>query len=714
MSDLELWRQANEQYLATALSEQRARLTRLATAATDPPKARPAAATPPVSRPDAPVPRSLLKKLFAPHGVAARPAGGERPPAAPPTQPLVARQDHPAPEPAPALSNGAGMEAPVPALLTLAERLGLNQFERDVLLLCAAMELEPDWPALCARAQGEGGRPYPNFALAMALFEPADWEAMSPERPLRYWRLLEINQPGAQPLLGSALKADERIVNYIKGVNYLDDRLAPYMVAVAAPADGLPPSQAAMADAVAARIDLNASAAAIPLVQLAGNDRASKLTVAGAAARQMGLELYRMAADSLPATLPEQDTLLRLWQRECVLMPVALLVDASGMEPAHALARALQRMFGHGMGVAMLDTREPWPLTGHDSVIIDIAKPTAREQCQLWARIAGLDQLAPRLAAQFNFNHATIVTLAARGRQLAALPSAPLEHSVWQECLREARPAMNQLAQPLQAKAGWDELELPPEEKRLLRQVADQVGARMTVYQDWGFGARMSRGLGISVLFAGESGTGKTMAAEVLARDLDLLLYRIDLSAVVSKYIGETEKNLRTLFDAAEDGGAVLFFDEADALFGKRSEVKDSHDRYANIEVSYLLQRMEAYRGLAILATNSKSALDTAFVRRLRFIVQFPFPGVQQRVAIWRHMFPAQSPLGELDFQRLARLNVSGGNISNIALNAAFLAARTGGRITMPLVLEAARNEFRKMERPVNEGDFRWLETAGG
>jgi SpoVK/Ycf46/Vps4 family AAA+-type ATPase len=186
----------------------------------------------------------------------------------------------------------------------------------------------------------------------------------------------------------------------------------------------------------------------------------------------------------------------------------------------------------------------------------------------------------------------------------------------------------------------------------------------------------LNRGLGISALFAGESGTGKTLAAEVLAKVLDLDLYRIDLSSVVSKYIGETEKNLRRLFDTAEDSGVVLLFDEADALFGKRSEVKDSHDRYANIEINYLLQRLEAYNGLAILATNLKGALDQAFMRRLRFIVNFQFPAAAERLKIWQKAFPTGIPLEEgLDFQRLAQLNVTGGNISSIAINAAFLAA---------------------------------------
>ena len=216
----------------------------------------------------------------------------------------------------------------------------------------------------------------------------------------------------------------------------------------------------------------------------------------------------------------------------------------------------------------------------------------------------------------------------------------------------------------------------------------------------------MNRGLGISALFAGDSGTGKTMAAEVIANDLRLNLYRIDLSAVVSKYIGETEKNLRRLFDAADDGGAILFFDEADALFGKRSEVKDSHDRYANIEVNYLLQRLESYHGLAILATNMKSSLDTAFVRRLRFIVNFNFPGIAERRRIWESVFPTAAPVGTLDFDRLSRLNLTGGTIHNAALNAAFLAASAESQVTMQLVLSAARTEMLKLDRPIREGDF--------
>jgi SpoVK/Ycf46/Vps4 family AAA+-type ATPase len=241
----------------------------------------------------------------------------------------------------------------------------------------------------------------------------------------------------------------------------------------------------------------------------------------------------------------------------------------------------------------------------------------------------------------------------------------------------------------------------------LIRRIAGQVRTRHRVYDQWGFSEKMNRGFGISALFSGESGTGKTMAAEVIANDLRLNLYRIDLSAVVSKYIGETEKNLRKLFDAAEQGGAILFFDEADALFGKRSEVKDSHDRYANIEINYLLQRMEAFSGLAILATNMKSALDPAFMRRLRFIVDLPFPGVRERQLIWEKALPPGVPKQDLDYARLARLNISGGNIHSIALNAAFAAAGDGQTVTMPILLAAARAEMRKLEKPIHESEFR-------
>jgi SpoVK/Ycf46/Vps4 family AAA+-type ATPase len=237
----------------------------------------------------------------------------------------------------------------------------------------------------------------------------------------------------------------------------------------------------------------------------------------------------------------------------------------------------------------------------------------------------------------------------------------------------------------------------------VLRQIADQVRFRAVVTEDWGFAARGDRGLGVSALFTGPSGTGKTTAAEVIAGDLRLDLYVVDLSAVVSKYIGETEKNLSRVFEAAERSGAVLQFDEADALFGRRSEVKDSHDRYANIEVSYLLQRMESYRGLAILTTNLKTALDSSFLRRLGFVVQFPFPDAAGREQIWRRIFPPQTPTDRLDIPALARVPLAGGSIRSAAVRSAYLAAAAGRPVGMREVRAAVQAEYVKLDRPQTE-----------
>jgi SpoVK/Ycf46/Vps4 family AAA+-type ATPase len=311
------------------------------------------------------------------------------------------------------------------------------------------------------------------------------------------------------------------------------------------------------------------------------------------------------------------------------------------------------------------------------------------------------------LVSQFNLSPVAIQAVSDRVRpHLAESDPAARGDLVWEACRTEARTHMDSLAERIDSPATWDDLVLPDAQRAILREIAVHVRQRAKVYHSWGFAGKGSRGLGISALFAGTSGTGKTMAAEVLANELRLDLYRIDLSAVVSKYIGETEKNLRRVFDAAEAGGAILLFDEADALFGKRSEVKDSHDRYANIEVGYLLQRMESYRGLAILTTNLKNALDTAFLRRIRFVVQFPFPDATQRAEIWRRVFPAATPKDDVQIAALARLNVAGGNIRNIALHAAFLAAEANEPVRMTHLLSGARTEYAKLEKPLTEAEI--------
>jgi hypothetical protein len=703
------WQEGNTLYLAAALAWLRLLLERLAARQHDKP------AIP--ALPDA-QPQKQPK-------ASRRQSVGRKPELSAKTRRLLlaghsATPDRDIAQAAAAMQEAAKIDPP-PALLILAQRLGLSQFEQQVLILCLGMELDPSVAGLCARCQKDPARTYPTFALAFMLFENASWDAISPERPLRFWRLIEIIQPGGQPFTTSALRADERILNYCKGLNYLDDRLLPMVnpIDLAARMTSLPASHRENVDTIVNRLRLVEENRSLPIIQLLGADPASKQLVATEAAGAVGLHLYRLPATLLPTQSADIETLARLWQRESLLLPIALYLDALALGPeaiASGQLSAVTRLLERLEGAVFLDTRESWPGLHKPTLAIDVTRPTSVEQGAAWESVLGpaAGDSPAQLAAQFNLSFTTIQQLAQECLSGQTSDQSTLHGRLWEACLTNTRPQLDTLAERIRPHATWDDIVLPATETGFLHEIAEQVAQRATVYEKWGFGHKMNRGLGISALFAGDSGTGKTMAAEVIANDLRLNLYRIDLSAVVSKYIGETEKNLRRLFDAAENGGAILFFDEADALFGKRSEVKDSHDRYANIEINYLLQRMEAYRGLAILATNMKSALDPAFMRRLRFIVPFPFPGVEERKVIWEKVFPANVPKGKLDFDRLARLSIAGGHIHSIALHAAFLAVRAGSSVTMPLVLEAARAEFRKIERPINEADFRWLEPKEG
>ncbi len=590
------------------------------------------------------------------------------------------------------------------ALTLLAQRFGLSEFERDTLMLCAALDLDPNVASLCARALGSPSRTYPTFGLALSMLDEPAWDALSPHRPLRFARMIDINMPPGTALTAAALRADERIVNFLKGVNAIDDRLTALIRPAGAPL-ALSQTQSAVSASVVAQLKRSAESAALPIVQLVGVDDACRMGIAQEVAEAIGRKLYRLDASVLPTTAADIEQTARLWQRETVMLPVALYIDgdrAESGETATALARFLEREAGFiFLGVGETPMSLP-----RLTVPFDVAKPTPAEQHAEWvSSIEGPElernKTASLLAGQFSLNLAEI------REAVRSISDDLLTQRLWRVCRDMSRPRLDQLAQRLAAKATWDNLVLPDEQMKLMLQIAGQVRARHRVYTDWGFAKSMNRGFGINALFAGESGTGKTMGAEVLANDLDLNLYRIDLSAVVSKYIGETEKNLRRLFDAAEQGGAILFFDEADALFGKRSEVRDSHDRYANIEINYLLQRIESFNGLSILATNMRSALDTAFLRRLRFVVNFPFPSAKERRAIWERAWPPQVPREGLDYDRLARMNLSGGNIHSIALNAAFAAAQNGQKITMSTIVASARMELRKLERPFNEAEFR-------
>jgi hypothetical protein len=440
---------------------------------------------------------------------------------------------------------------------------------------------------------------------------------------------------------------------------------------------------------------------------LHGGDAAGRQAIAAAAAQSCRLRLHVLRAADVPAAAAERSALVRLWEREAVLGDAALLLDCETLDPGTAAEQAVRALIEDLPSWLVVASREPLARTRRPTHVFELRPQSFAEQEQVWRRALGpaarrLNGELDAIAGQFHLDARAIETI---GATLGADDDAngDLGARLWDTCRRQATPRLEDLAQRIEPVATWDDLVLPDVPRTLLHEIAAQVRQRVRVYERWGFAARGRRGLGISALFAGPSGTGKTLAAEVLANELRLDLFRIDLSRVVSKYIGETEKNLRRVFDAAEEGGAILLFDEADAVFGKRSEVKDSHDRYANIEVSYLLQRMESYQGLAILTTNMKSALDPAFLRRLRFVLQFPFPDAVQRRDIWRRMFPQATPTEGLDLERLAKLNIAGGNIRNIALNAAFLAADASEPVRMGHLLRAARGEYAKLERPLTE-----------
>jgi hypothetical protein len=620
----------------------------------------------------------------------------------------------PGPDPARALEEAAAAMPSLPALEVIRERFGLSAFERDLLLLCAGIELDSGFAARCAAAQGalqgEGGRRQPTFSLALAALPEPHWSALTPSAPLRFWRLIELGS--GDGLTTAPLRIDERVLHFLTGVETIDDRLTGLIKALTGGAE-LVPSQRDLGHRIAAAWSEAAGRSALPAVQLCGGDSAGARAVALAVCAHLGLNLHVLPVAAVPTAPAELEGLIRLWERESVLSGSALFLDAAELDAGDAPREsAVARLTEELRGPLLVALRERRPARQRPVFAFDLRVPSSAEQRALWLAALGpaaadVNGHLDAVVSQFSLGAAAIRSAAAQaaGRGEDAGPA------LWDACRAQSRPRLESLAQRIEPAAGWDDLVLPAAQVQTLREMAVHVRRRRVVHEDWGFAGRGSRGLGISALFAGPSGTGKTMAAEVLAGELRLDLYRIDLSSVVSKYIGETEKNLRKVFDAAEEGGAILLFDEADALFGKRSEVKDSHDRYANIEVSYLLQRMEAYRGLAILTSNFKDALDTAFLRRLRFIVHFPFPDADQRAEIWRRIFPSQTPTEGLDAGKLARLSVTGGNIRNIALAAAFLAADEGTPVRMAHLLRAARGELAKLERPFSEAEVRgWVE----
>ncbi|WP_234354468.1 ATP-binding protein [Streptomyces sp. NRRL WC-3618] len=581
------------------------------------------------------------------------------------------------------------MPAP-PALEVIEDGFELSGFERDLLLMCAGVELDTEFARACAEAQGASERTWASFGLGLAKLPDTHWTALTPAGPLRRWHLVELTHP--ETPTSSALRIDERVLHALTGIAYLDPRIQPLTVELPEPKP-LPVPLREAGERVAAHWSSRPESGSALLY---GRPVSDLRSAAVGACAQVSASPVCLRAAALPQAPDERDLLARLCERETVLDGAAWIIEVDDTVPD--CSRLALDLADRLDAPTVVISREPIAGSGRR---VEVGPARADDMRTVWREAlgpaaAGLSTWIDRIAGQFDLGLEAVDAAAAE-----ALAAPEAGTALWEACRRLARPSLDGLAQQIEPRARWVDLVLPDHQLRVLRELTAHVRHRVTVLEDWGFAARTSRGLGTAALFSGPSGTGKTLAAEVIAGELRLDLYRVDLSQVVSKYIGETEKNLRGVFDAAEAGGAVLLFDEADALFGKRSEVKDSHDRHANIEVGYLLQRIEAYRGLAVLTTNLKDTLDPAFLRRLRFAVHFTFPDASARTEIWRRVFPPETPTDGLDPAALAQLSVPGGTISSIALSAAYLAADSGEPVRMHHLLAAARTEYAKLERPL-------------
>ncbi len=575
------------------------------------------------------------------------------------------------------------------ALGLLQEIFSLTPFETAVLVLCAGVELDAGIPPLCAAACGDVTRAEPTFSLALAALPGAHWSALAPDAPLRRWHLVEPVASGAATLLTRApLRIDERILHFLVGLDVADAALVGRLVRLTAPADTLPARHEADARQLA-----NLWSGPAPLVQLVG-DAETATEIAARAAALLGCAARRLDAAAMPADAAERAALITYLNRDGMLGGGPAVVCRESPEPPDV--PWLSELDGP---VAVIS---PTLVHRVGGVALDVTHLDPDEQAGVWAAAltgdAHGDTDVSAMADQFNITAATIRAAAAEANITGV--------AAWSAARARTRQGLDALATRVRTSATWDDLVLPPAQQEQLHEIAATVRHRRTVYRTWGMDRGSGlRGTGVSVLFSGPSGVGKTLAAEVIAESLHLDLYRIDLSQIVSKYIGETEKNLRMVFDAADAGGCVLLFDEADALFGKRTEVKDSHDRYANLEVSYLLQRMESYRGLAILTTNLRENVDKAFLRRLTAIVSFPFPDTSERARIWQRTLVPTLPTEGLSIPALSQLAVTGGVIRNIALSAAFRAAEDGTAVRMTHLRAAADRECAKLERPLTAAE---------
>lgn len=620
----------------------------------------------------------------------------------------------------------ASLDRNIPlALPLLAGLYDLSPIEIQTVIICLAPELDRKYDTLYAYLQDDITRKRPSMDLILSLLcrTPAQkWSLraiVSRESRLLQRGILQPvedpHSPSGASDLATFLRVDSRITGFLLGHNAPDPRINAF---ARVEEQGDPIDRVLVPPHVKARaLHLMGRQAGTPSVlYLHGPKGAEKRHLARSVCRELGCPMLRVDLSLVAPATPESDHLMWLAFREGLLTGALLLLDnvqalLSSDETLPFIKKIAQRITEFASPVFMAG-EAPWTreaaLEGLPFASLALPTPPVPLRETAWQR--ALEENAPEnrepwsalLARWFALPPGQIRDAARFAEMQSRMnsPEAPLTlPDLFAGCRQQSGDRLAALSVHVKPGSSWDDLVLPKEKTALLHEICAQVKHKERVFSDWGFDTRVHSGKGLSVLFSGPPGTGKTMAAQVIARDLQLSLYKIDLSGVVSKYIGETEKNLATIFREAEKSHAILFFDEADAIFGKRTELKDAHDRYANIETSYLLQKMEEYEGVVILASNFRSNMDEAFTRRLRFIVEFPFPDAGLREKIWRNHVPESAPLAEpLDFEGLARrFEVSGGTIKNIVLNSAFLAAEAGEAIATRHILHGVRREFEKM-----------------
>jgi hypothetical protein len=612
------------------------------------------------------------------------------------------------------------------SLAQLAQMFHLAPIELQALVVCLAPELDPKYDKLYAYLHDDVTRKRPSVRLVLDLLcatRAERWPArvfFTEHGVLLRAGLLQTVDDSASISgasdLARFLRIDPPILNFILGVNGIDPRLdhtltlLPAAEAQAVDADFVRRVQALMAREFGA----TPGASGRLVVNIHGVNAVDARELVLETCRPFARPLLCIDLDSLVSGQPEPELTLRYALRQSLLLQAPVLVEnldaileADGRHKP--LVRRLAALIVQNCQLAFVVSAKPWSAEGlfagmrFQPLRVPVASVALRESA--WRRaLQGAARAASewpvQLARQLPLTPGEIGAVVASARNESAMAEHELTlDDVLAACRHRSHQALGDLALHIEPAYRWEQLVLPADKCERLQELCAQVRYHYRVFDEWGFGARLSHGKGLSALFSGPPGTGKTMAAEVIARELGLELYKVDLSGVVSKYIGETEKNLAKIFREAAAANAILFFDEADALFGKRTEVSDAHDRYANIETSYLLQKMEEFEGVAILASNLRENMDPAFVRRLRFIIEFPFPDEASRLRIWQTHFPAAAPVNaDLDHGFLAKqFQIAGGNIKNIILNAAFLAAAEGGAIGMTHVLHSSKREFEKI-----------------